>query len=502
MILFERNPRNPNSNKKAVQDTERFVRAMRYADDYSKPEFMAALGIEESKKGDQKYKDLKRHAEKVVFKAVETAPENQTVSVQLIRLRILLPHLIQRGYFTKAERIIQKQLEAAQEQEAFEAEKWLLDTWCYLIGKRMEPDKGLDQLDAVIKRRNAVQVVIEEIEEMTRVRNRLLLVTKQEAGQRVKSIQQLAKLEILQKVRLRSSKAKVIRCGVLRQMAVYLGDTDTFLKAQAEIMRLYKAKPHHFEDGEMRSSYLKSLFAKAELHHMRHEQEHSQTALKAIRDFAEESKGEDQIEAEELYYISSLTACQFRLRKDETEKVLEDVKQWYGQHSRRKNTSRFPLSAIKAAELGFLLGEYSDAMKWLLPLKTPAPNPYVPEASLAAYLIAPLIRVEQRDWEGLEFELKGARRFFKKHRNAHPLFAILTEALGKMAKKGRMERDLLVSAHREIESILAASPKHGHLLHFFDFQVWLHCQVKGKSFIDQMREKRGRNLDLKGYSPR
>lgn len=487
-ILFKQNPHNPNSKKKKTQDTERFAEVLRSATEYDKFAIMDRLGIPNSTKGNQTYRDLKRQCEKMVFKAIEYSPENQSPIVELRRFQILLPHLIERGYFEKAGKLIRNFIEVARSHEYFEEEKWLLDSLSLVLSKSKQTVEGERIIKNSIRRRKVLNAIIEECETVIDIRNQLQIALGEAPERRVERIRKLAKTVSLYDGNLHSTKARVIQAEVFRQIAVYLGKWENFLLAQKEILSLYKNHPNHFIDNGLKTAFLNSIFAKAEYFSMIGKFHEAKGAISELLRIQKTLVAENYTTAQELHLLATMTLKRMSLEEGG---LIESVKlgnEWIAQKPSVIGRSKFPIVLYRAAEASFFLGRFSESAKLFSRINHGIGFKTRKDLLFVSLLILPIIRIEQNDTEGLDYATRQSAGYLKKVELENSFSEIMITFFKSWAKQGGLSKtkECFLGLRKQLNDMPKSSSMRRYL-DYFDFYAWTQAHLESKTMLDVLR---------------
>lgn len=494
---FENNPWNPQSKKKEVQATQEYIRILRESDSYNKPEIMKMLAMDFDIKNDNKrYRDLKRLAEKAVFKAIELAPSNQTPKVLLYRLPILLPHLLGRGQYKKAIGIINNNLEAARNLEALDTEKKLLGFLDSAVARNGNPGLASETLEKSINRRIELMEMIEEIDLLTNIRNRLVLCLKLPEKVKHQTLLEVRADFSTRRLGLKSTKAKVLQAEIRRYLALNLGPIKDFVSSCSEIIDYQSEKPEHFEETEMINAYLYSLFAKAELAIREHRFEDGQAMRNKLLAVSKEIKGADREVCDEYLLLSSLQPGRVKLDRGLLEENKTKVVEFLNQYPSFIEKPRYLMAVYMVGEAEFLLGKYSSAIKWFYKLNNHSSSEFRPILKQIASFVIAIARVEMNDLDGLIYELHGIKKLIKGKDSMRP-FIELTGFLLRWSKTIEIkDRTALLYEIRQTLSETFDDPVYSRIQNYFPFIAWIDSKLKSESFLDFLAKVEGPKFEF------
>lgn len=466
-----------------------FLVLLRQSDNYSETSLRSALAIPNTSKGNTKWKNIKRHSEPIVFSAIERAPANQTPENMAERFSLLLKHLIQRGIFIRAQDLIEKYLLVARAYEFFDLEKVLLDHKNTILSILKDENEGGLELEKAILRRRQLWQIIQEIEEFIDLRNRLKLAMNLPVFQRKDRIVEIGKDPILGVEGQKSTKAKVLRLDILRQIHVIAGRTAEFSKAQVDILDAFKQFPNHFNSTEMIFSVVLSHYDQFHLKLMAHRFEGAQESLGKLRSLVDDLQGDIQSRAKELYRIASFFKARVILDEKRILEETELLARWYKVNPHFKSRKRYALSAYSMSEAHFALGNYSKSIRWLSEIKNREKSKFNPPLLLMSVVLTCICRIEMFDSDGLEYEVRVLIKLMKLDSEAGEVFQFMISHFKKwITIKGHTEQGPWFKAFAESILPMLKLRKYSWILNYFDFALWLKSKEEKKPFILCLKE--------------
>lgn len=489
LLHFEKNPWNPNSKKKAVQDTQRFIEALRSLDFYDKPSIMGLLGLPNTSKGMKVYRDLKGHAEKITLKAIEASPRNMTKKSMLFRTMILIPLLLEKGLYEKSERILQRQIKIASELEEFEAEKVLLKLLDQVFLNHPQFSSGLEKLEEVSQRRRDLGKILTEIDDLQNLKNKLSLSIKLDRTERTACAHEIIIQPIILARSRFSLRGRVLGYEILRQGSLLVGNHQTFQKANKNIEKAYNSNPELFSEGEMAHAYLATLFSNAEIQIMQHNFSRAKKEMKRLSEYSNSLSGFDKEFGYELHLLASLQLSRVKLDAE----MLEASPNYLDLHLRQyinfSKRPKYALAILRVGEASFLLGKWSEAIKWLSKMKYPPASVHRPFLSKIAYFIILMARIEQNNYDQVEYELKSLRKVLASNNPQNEMFSTLLKFFKDwLSRNSPAQQKSLYQENLKILKNLTAKKGNSRILNYFGFLKWFESKITGESMLSLHRK--------------
>lgn len=473
-----------NPRKQSISKVFELINLLAEMEAYNDGKLKEGLGENGQSLSVQQFKDLKRYAEDKVIEAIEYAPENQSLGYTLDRLPNLLDHLLERGILFRVRQLLKKYLPKAKAIEAFGALERLVEYQEELIKREVYGEKRKQDLERIQEQREEAQNAQKQLFILNDLRENLRNLVTEKSPHFEAHLEEINDHWKQQSTNLLSQKAEILAGDIRIHIALHRRDWTAYEEGLRNLQAFSQSNAlFHFPNRFFRIL----ISAQFNLLNLSISNSNFTQVAQLVQRATEQAQQLSN-------YRQQFVECQLILSKvlwfrkagmeQELSAVLRKGQQWYQAHPFAKEWIQFKLFTFFAFKTAFERDEFDKAAKALLPLKTEQPLAQKPLLSHLTHLLFLIIRIEQNDFDGLEYEIKLAKRYLRKHWVDNPLGQIVLDFAKLCLRKGRLEQPKMTLD--KLES-LAESHSLEAYENYFEFRLWLRSKVEKRSFAELLR---------------
>lgn len=457
-----------------------FVLFLKEMDQYDEEKVKSHFNVTDSP---QRLKKLKIRAEELIQEVIERTRENLTEITYAQKLPTLLDQYLIRGATERAGRLVEKYSKVVKDLELFEIESQLLD-FKQRIYSIKNGESFNEEAEEIAARRIEIFQWLEEVAALRRLREEYRLAINLEYKGRKSKTNQIVSSEWMKKSP-GTQTGKILQLDIQRQIAIETKDLQGFKNRLIELEKVsngFLTPAHSFELLQIQ---VHSIYYLAILDLREGNFEGGNKRIGILRGMANgghKDRGDiiqGKVLALELYGSR---------RQLDTEKYLEIGSQAWnylmGKGLPLVTKNAFHIAYL-ASEIGFILGEYTKASKWLNLIRSSKSDLASRNFIAMAYFLSLFVRVEETDFHGVEYLLKQTNSYVKKNFSENILCQVLLTFFKAIAKHGGTpsEKSIFELHWQKIQTVFDMQENQG-FLNFFPFYEYFEAKINHRSMIE------------------
>lgn len=449
---------------------------------YEEDNVREKLGYKTDRKSKKAFSRIKNIALDIVFSAIEQSKENQNPKTLAQKAPTLISQMINRGLFFKASFFIEKYLGICDGYELFNLKEQLLSLKRHTL-LLLPPPEVDKSLDAICEQEKIARNCQAEIVSFLNIKEKIRSIRKQSMINRKELINNLASSVELQQTHFGSKRAELHFLHTLRQIRLLQRDTSGWVAAVNGIISIVEDNKYLYEEDAIFRVYVETLFGKIRYTSMGHDFENSLSQLAKAKEAFESLPLGKSNWVKEKQILSEIHLYRLKLDAPPCVEAIRKGVTWYKENPGFLESGGFQVFARLSFESLFIFSQFEDCGRLLVLVRQPKPSLFHPIITCVSWMVTLLLRIEQKDWELLEYDCRAAERYFKKYCSDLGTPFILVNLVKKFLRQIHGETSMLWKEAEESLSGYLELNGGQKIEDYFPFSVWAKSKNSRKTFL-------------------